>query len=500
MIDKPLFIFEMANNHMGDFGHGKKIVAEIKKITDFFKNFKFAIKLQYRDISFFHPDHLHRKDHKLIKRFTETILGKNFPKLVNEIKKNGFITICTPWDKIGTDYLSKLNIDIFKVASCSFNDWDLLESISKYNRPIIASTAGATKLEIDKVHSFFKNKKKNFSFMHCVGEYPTIDKNLELNQIEYLINRYPGIKIGYSTHEKPSNYEAIIIAISKGACLFEKHVGVETSKYKLNEYSATPQQCKEWLEAATRAFNMCGSSKNIRKTFSEKEKEDLNILYRGAYAKKNIRKGDFLDKKNIFLAMPNQKDQLVAKDIGMFVKYESQKEFKKNEPLFKSNFKIDDNFAKQMDKRFYIKEKILEKLNNTNIIIPKNCKTELSHHFGLKNFFKTGAVLFHIVNKNQYSKIIIMMFAGQSYPSHYHVKKNETYFVLSGDLNIKIKSKRIRLKTGDTYTISNQEVHSFTTKNGVIFEEIATSYIKGDSKYIEKSEMQIRRKTMITLS
>ena len=87
MIKKPLFIFEMANNHMGDFAHGKKIVAEIKKITKNFKNFDFAIKLQYRDISFFHPDHLHRKDHKLIKRFTETILGKNFPKLVDKIKK-----------------------------------------------------------------------------------------------------------------------------------------------------------------------------------------------------------------------------------------------------------------------------------------------------------------------------------------------------------------------------------------------------------------------------
>jgi N-acetylneuraminate synthase len=183
----------------------------------------------------------------------------------------------------------------------------------------------------------------------------------------------------------------------------------------------------------------------------------------------------------------------------MFSKYKSKKEFKKNEPLFKSNFKLNDSFAKQMDKRFYIKEKILEKLNNVNLVIPKKCKIELSHHFGIKKFFETGAVLFHIVNNEKYSKIIIMMFAGQSYPSHYHIKKNETYFVLSGDLNIKVGNKKKNLKTGDTFTILNQELHSFSTKNGVIFEEIATSYIKGDSKYIKKDKMQIKRKTIITL-
>ena len=67
---KLRFIFEMANNHMGDINHGLKIIDELKKITENYKDFNFAVKLQYRDDSFFHPDHRDRKDHKLIKRFT----------------------------------------------------------------------------------------------------------------------------------------------------------------------------------------------------------------------------------------------------------------------------------------------------------------------------------------------------------------------------------------------------------------------------------------------
>ena len=53
---KLQFIFEMANNHMGDITHGLKIIDELRKISSKFKEFDFAVKLQYRDDSFFHPD------------------------------------------------------------------------------------------------------------------------------------------------------------------------------------------------------------------------------------------------------------------------------------------------------------------------------------------------------------------------------------------------------------------------------------------------------------
>jgi len=40
------------------------------------------------------------------------------------------------------------------------------------------------------------------------------------------------------------------IAIAKGAQIFEKHVGIKTDKYSLNAYSATPEQVRQWLQAA----------------------------------------------------------------------------------------------------------------------------------------------------------------------------------------------------------------------------------------------------------
>ena len=43
--------------------------------------------------------------------------------------------------------------------------------------------------------------------MYCGGEYPTPNSNLHLNQINYLISNYQNVRIGWSTHEEPNNYE-----------------------------------------------------------------------------------------------------------------------------------------------------------------------------------------------------------------------------------------------------------------------------------------------------
>lgn len=495
--EKPLFVFEMANNHMGDFQHGKLIVDEFDKVKNNFDEFNFSIKLQYRDDSFFHKDHINRKDHKLIKRFTETRLRENFKKLIDYISKKNFITMCTPWDAKAVDYQNSLGVEIIKIASCSFNDWDLLEKIATTDKYIIASTGGASKLEMDKVYSFLKNKNKNFSFMYCVGEYPTPDENLHLDQIDFMKKSYPDIKIGYSTHESPDDFDNIQIAIAKGSEIFEKHVGVKTKKYDLNAYSADPNQIKKWLEAARKTYKVCGGLKNKRKKFSDKEIADLRILFRGAYAAEDLKKGQFI-KKEYYLAMPNIEGQLVAKDLSKFASFKCKKDIKKDQPLMMNDLEKEYEIGNIMDKKFFIKDKIKEMINLSNIILPKNLKAEISHHYGIDNFFKKGAALFHIINK-EYSKIIILMFPNQEYPSHFHEIKNETYFILHGDLEVDIEGKIHKLKQGDTLTISNNNVHSFKTKSGVIFEEIASTYIKGDSKYLDNEIKTDGRKTSFDL-
>jgi len=235
-IPNKFYVLEMANNHMGNVNHGIKIIKEFAKVTKKYP-FNFGFKLQYRDLdTFIHKNLKNRDDIKYIKRFKETKLKENdLKKIISTIKKNKFVPVCTPFDEKSVDKIVKHNFEIIKIASCSFTDWPLIEKIASANKPVIASTAGATLEDIEKVVRFFKNRSKDFALMHCVAEYPTYDKNLNLNRLKYLINKFPNLQIGYSTHENPCDNTIVSLAIAMGANIFEKHVGLQTTKYKLNK-------------------------------------------------------------------------------------------------------------------------------------------------------------------------------------------------------------------------------------------------------------------------
>lgn len=270
-----LFVLEMANNHMGDIAHGIELIQAFGAVCNNYPEFNFAFKFQYRDLdTFIHPDLKNRMDIKYIKRFAETKLSREqFDVLLSEVRANGFITMSTSFDEVSFDMIEDQDLDIIKIASCSFTDWPLLERAVTIDKPIIASTAGANLDDIDRVVSFLKNRNKDFAIMHCVGEYPTADQKMHLSQIDLLKQRYPDVRIGFSTHESPDNVDLIKIAIAKGANVFEKHVGLNTEKYPINAYSVTPDQADAWLSAAKYAFMVCGEGiKRLPENLEEKEK------------------------------------------------------------------------------------------------------------------------------------------------------------------------------------------------------------------------------------
>jgi sialic acid synthase SpsE/mannose-6-phosphate isomerase-like protein (cupin superfamily) len=480
--DKPLFIFEMANNHMGDVEHGIRIVREFKAITQGLDLFQFSIKLQHRDESFFHPDFVNRTDYKYIKRFTETKLSKaDFKRLKDEIQDQGFVSMCTPWDEPSVDLMEELSFDVIKIASCSFTDWPLLERVAKSQRPVIASTAAATLEEIDRVVSFFTHRKKSFALMHCVGEYPCRSEHLELNQIGFFKSRYPWVPIGFSTHEDPDNLKSVPIAIGMGSMLFEKHVAVPTERYAINAYSATPEQARKWLLAAAEALAMCGVKGQRREIFA-KEIDDIQPLLRGAFAARHIKKGEKITEKDLFLAMPNSPGQLVARQLSKYTEFHASEPVAPNQPLMLENLEVKDLRERVSD----ICSQLRAVLKRRQIALPSDVEIEISHHYGIDRFEEWGAILIHVINRI-YSKILVVMFPGQSYPRHRHIQKDETYHLLHGDLTVEIEGKETLLKAGDVLSINRGLPHSFRTTSGAVIEEVATTYVHGDSVYEDQS-------------
>ena len=490
----PLFIFEMANNHQGSVEHGKTIIREIRKVCDDFPQFEFAFKFQYRDLdTFIHIDYKDRQDLKNVKRFQDTKLSQEqFGELLKEVRDNHFLAICTPFDEISVDHIAEQKYDYIKIASCSFNDWPLLEKIAEKHMPVIASGAGSSLEEIRNVVCFFRNRNIEFSLMHCIAEYPVSNANLQMNQIDYYKTEFPDLQIGFSTHEAPDNMLPIRIAVAKGAEIFEKHVGVPTDSIVLNGYSANPEQVHRWLQAAAEAYEICGVSES-RYVSTEKEQADLAALKRGVFVKSSVQKDQILGAEDIYLAFPCQKGQLVASDLSKYNYIQLLKDIpQKNMPVMRKDVRINNTSQNTLE---IIKELVLQ-LKESNVVVPAGSSCEISHHYGIENFYKTGVAIIDCVNR-EYCKKILVVLPGQFHPNHYHVKKEETFVILHGDLKIILNGEEKVLGKGDIMTVEREVSHSFSSVSGCIFEEISTTHYPNDSFYENAQEFIRPRKTKV---
>jgi sialic acid synthase SpsE/mannose-6-phosphate isomerase-like protein (cupin superfamily) len=485
--NKPLFILDIAQNHMGSVEHGLEIIRRFYDVTQQFP-YQFGFKMQYRNLDggFIHPDYKNRMDFKYVKRFTETKLTDDEKKtLKDEMVKLGFISICTPYDESSVDLLEKHGYDCIKVASASFNDWALLERIVKTDKPIILSTAGASLEDMDKVVSFMEHRNKDFALMHCVAEYPTFNEHLQLNQIDLLKLRYPNVRIGYSTHETPDETYPIKIAIAKGATIFEKHVGYGK---ELNAYSARPYDIATWLMSAQSAYDMCGVKERVIG-----ETKELFALRRGVFMNRDVKLGEQINNDDIFLAIPTFENQITANDLSKYVEFTTKYNIKKNEALLNSLVYKTDTRTVVYD---YVK-KVRALVTKSGVPVPYKVDVELSHHYGLDKFADYGMTIFTIVNR-EYCKKLLIMLPKQFHPEQFHQLKDETFNVLYGDVEITLDGVMNRHGIGDVITVNKGVKHSLGTVNGCVIEEISSTHYKDDSYYTDKTIMENKnRKTQL---
>ena len=91
-------------------------------------------------------------------------------------------------------------------------------------------------------------------------------------------------------------------------------------------------------------------------------------------------------------------------------------------------------------------------LCSSKIDIGKEYTIELSHHYGIENSSKFGCLIVNLINRD-YCKKIIIVFSKQSHPEQKHNKKEETFHVLEGEINLVLNGILHTLKKGDIKTI-----------------------------------------------
>jgi len=319
-IFEDLFVLELANNHWGKVDRGLKIIEEFAQVVRF-NNVKAAIKLQFRDVdTFIHKDAVGRSDIRYIKKTLDTKMSRdNYKIMIDVIKRMGCIPMATPFDEASVEFSEELDLQLIKIASSDINDWPLIEKIAKTKKPAIVSTGGSSLKDLDDLVIFFKNRNIPLAINHCVSLYPSEDSELEMNQIDFLRERYPDNVIGFSSHEYHSWDLSIAIAYGKGARTFERHIDIEDDGIKVSPYCTLPEQADAWFKAYNKAREMCGAPGTQKRIPPKKEVEYLDALVRGVYAKRDLPKGHVITSENFehdfYMAVPLIKGQVSVREV-----------------------------------------------------------------------------------------------------------------------------------------------------------------------------------------
>ena len=472
-----LFVLDMANNHQGSVEHGLKIIDAFADLAEKHQ-VRAAMKFQFRNLdTFVHVDHLTGSTNKHVPRFLSTRLSwEQFAQLRNRVLERGMIAMCTPFDEISVDKVLEMGFDIIKVASCSARDWPLLDKVAGTGLPIIASTGGLTLDEVDDLVSFLDHRAADFALMHCVSIYPTPDEACNLGNIANFRVRYPGKVIGWSTHEPPDNLAPVMLATALGARMFERHVGVETDTVRLNAYSSTPQQADAWITAWKRGNTLIGDT--VRGKPLPEERKAIDELGRGVFAKGPIATDQVIDRDAVYFAFPLPPGGISSGDWAEGIS--AKADIAADGPLLAAALNIPEDPDKQILKSAIHEVKGL--LNEARVPLTTEFTVEYSHHYGVRNFRKVGAVLINVINR-EYCKKVLVQLPGQIHPWHFHKRKEETFHVLWGRVDVEVDGRHRVLERGDTCLVLPGVWHRFWTETGCVFEEISTTHFADDSVY-----------------
>jgi len=132
----------------------------------------------------------------------------------------------SPWDEASVDFLEKFDTPVYKIASASLTDDQLLRHIRKTGKPVIISTGMSTVEEID--HAIEVLGKNDLMLMHTTSTYPSAYEELNLRAIPTLAARY-GVPTGYSGHE--SGIPTSVCAVAIGACAVERHITMDRASW-----------------------------------------------------------------------------------------------------------------------------------------------------------------------------------------------------------------------------------------------------------------------------
>ena len=209
--------------------------------------------------------------------------------------------LCTAFDLESLKFLNeKLDIKYFKIPSGEILSIDLLDYISKFNKPVILSTGMSTYDEIKQsVNLINSNFKKNITILHCISNYPAEIKNVNLKNITKIqkLFDYP---VGFSDHTLGN--ECSIASVALGSKMIEKHVTFDkSSSGPDHKASCNIDEFKELVKQIRKIENALGVEKRV---ISDEEQETLRVARKSIVSTRDLKVGEIIKRSDLCFKRP----------------------------------------------------------------------------------------------------------------------------------------------------------------------------------------------------
>ena len=170
------------------------------------------------------------------------------PKLKEVANDLGLDLFSTPFDDTAVDFLDKMGVPAYKIASFELVDIPLIQRVAKTGKPMIMSTGMATLAEIDEaVQAAREAGAKEIVLLKCTSAYPALPDEMNLCAIPHMADVF-GLSVGLSDHT--IGIAVPVAAVALGACIVEKHFTLSRAVQGPDSaFSLEPHEFKAMVEA-----------------------------------------------------------------------------------------------------------------------------------------------------------------------------------------------------------------------------------------------------------
>ena len=300
--EMPYVVAEIGQNHNGDIEIAKKLIDVAVRCK------ANAVKFQKRDVDSEFTSEAYNKiydnknsfgytygQHRKFLEFDES----QHREIFQYASSKNITYFCTPCDLPSLEIMEKIDIPFYKVASRDLTNIPLIIELGKLNKPIIISTGMASYKDIEDALDNLDNKKDELIIMHCTSQYPCEVKNVNLNVINTLKEKY-GYLVGYSDHT--SGIMISVAASLMGASVIEKHITLDRTMRGTDHPGALEE---------VGLFKLIKSINGVKLSLGSSKKEPLdctkiakNKLAKSLTSLVDIKKGERLVDNMIGLKSP----------------------------------------------------------------------------------------------------------------------------------------------------------------------------------------------------